>query len=111
MKGNVFYTVPKVDENKIVPEKLGERYIYQAVGMDVIPTWLQLQKNLTLKFGAPMYKMFNGEEFLVMEFDVSSENGEVKEIGDLGEGVDAPNYTMWDADSLRKFDWDSEEKG
>lgn len=106
-KGNIFYTIPKSEENNQVSTKIGERYKWiDENEKTVILTWLQLQERLSNKFGKPTYKKFNGEEYLVLEFNASFLKGEVEELINNGAQKQEPNFTVWEADEIRNFGWD-----
>lgn len=109
MKGNVYYTVPKVDEEKSISTKMAIRYGYKSEnGNNVTPTWIGLQEMLSNQFGKPVYRTFGGVKYLVLEFDASFLKGEVEELMNNGANLEEPNYTLWEASELNAFNWDVE---
>lgn len=117
MRGNCYILVPDTEVNELVPNKLSDKWGFTQPVTDadgnptdvtapLHPTWLEAATLLRSYFGDPVDVTYQGNQYTMMEFELSFVNGEIAEVvnlqSDVAGNYDFTIYTASEADEIIK---------
>lgn len=92
-QGNVYLLIPKAEKDNAVPLKLKEKWQFKEPVTDekgivtgefeIHPSWLKAANRLRYNFGDIRETTYNGQQFVLIELELSWIDGEVAEVEKL----------------------------
>ena len=101
-RGNIYLLVPDAEKNNPVPTKLKERWKFkdqqanEATGetteVDVHPSWIGAGNRLKQHFGEVRTLTFQGQNYILIEMELSFVDGEVDAVRALQSNQTGKKY-------------------
>ena len=93
-QGNIYLLVPAPEKNNAVPLKLKNKWKFkdpvtdpetgEVTGeVEIHPSWLKAANRLKSNFGEIRERTYNGQQFLLIELELSWIDGEMAEVEKL----------------------------